>query len=451
MIHRFTVAGRRFVLDVFSGSLHEVDDLAWELVEPFCAGDEAALARASASHDPPAVASVLAELTALREQGLVDAPCPVPDGFEPEPGGFKAMCLHLAHDCDLACGYCFAEGGPFGSDRGLMSEQTARRAIDFLLEHGSDRRHFDVDFFGGEPTLNFEVLRRTVAYAEECGTQKGATFRFTVTTNAFGLTREMQEYLNDKGIAVVLSLDGRPEVHNRLRKTRSGQSTHQVILENSRSMVKSRQGQNYYVRGTFTRHNLDFTNDARYLVEQGFNIISLEPVVAEGHFRHALQDAELPAILAEYDRLAEFCAERAEAGAPFTFFHFALEPAAGPCVTKRITGCGAGWEYLVVTPAGELFPCHQFVGRSKYRLGTLETGIERPDLTEQLRLTHARSKPTCRECWAQFYCGGGCHANADLFNGTVSEPYALGCEMQKRRIELALYLQARRGELVAES
>ncbi|MGE5554210.1 MAG: thioether cross-link-forming SCIFF peptide maturase [Betaproteobacteria bacterium] len=441
-IHLFAVNGRGYALDVNRGALHALDEAAFALL----GREEVQRALASGSAGPPARLTpaeqeAWGELTSLVRQGMLYSPLTARSDAPTASPSLKALCLHVAHDCNLRCAYCFAEKGGFGGERGLMSAEVGRRAIDFLISRSGRRRKLALDFFGGEPLLNFEVVKELIAYARSRGEEAGKEFAFTLTTNGLALSGEVLEYLAASDLNVVLSLDGRPEVHDRWRSRPGGGGSHAAVLANCRAFVARRGGANYYVRGTFTAQNLDFSADVEYLLQAGFRSLSLEPVVAtEGEW--ALTEADLPRLCAEYERLAELYLAEHRAGRPFTFYHFNLALFDAPCLARRLSGCGAGREYLAVTPSGDLYPCHQFVGREGFRMGDAFSGELDPRLTERFRLANVLAKPVCRECWARFHCSGGCHANAHLFTGTLEQPYALGCALQKKRIECALAVQA---------
>ncbi len=453
-LHRFTVNDCRLALDVPSGSLVELDAVAWEALDLYGEVDrEEAVRRLSPRFGEAEAARAWDELARCEAEGLFFSAPPAvlrSGSGAPEPveaaGGIPAvlhsLCLNLAHDCNLRCGYCFAGQGAFGGGRGLMSPEVARRAIDFLLRSSGRRRQVEVDFFGGEPLLNQRALRETIEYAEARGREAGKAFRFTLTTNATLLDDETLEYLNQKRVSLVLSLDGRPEVNDRMRPGPGGRGSYDRVLPRIRRAVESRGGRDYYVRGTYTRHNLDFATDVLHLVDQGFQEVSVEPVVGTPSDGYALRQTDLPAVMAEYERLARTYVQRWQDGRPFSFFHFNIDVEQGPCLARRVTGCGAGTEYLAVTPEGELYPCHQFVGRREFMMGNADEGVTRPDLARLFRETTIHQKPLCGDCWARFYCGGGCHANAHLSNGDLRLPYAIGCAVQKKRIECALYIQA---------
>ncbi|MGE5509085.1 MAG: thioether cross-link-forming SCIFF peptide maturase [Chitinophagales bacterium] len=449
LVHTFSVNDRRFALDVNSGALHALDAVAFALLQR----EEVrqALSRPLVGAEPAGLGAeereTFAELAELVRQGtLFSAMPPLPDS-PAAPPALKALCLHLAHDCNLRCAYCFAQEGGFGGERGLMPAEVGRRALDLLISGSGRRRKLAVDFFGGEPLLNLGVVRELADYARTRAAAAGKEVTFTLTTNALALTGEALDYLAASDFNVVLSLDGRPEVHDRLRRRPGGAGSHAAVLANCRSFVERRGGTNYYLRGTFTHHNLDFCADVEYLLQAGFRSLSLEPVVAaEGPW--ALQEEDLPALLAEYDKLAALYLAEHRAGRPFTFYHFNLALFDAPCLPRRLTGCGAGYEYLAVTPSGDLYPCHQFVGREGFKLGDVFTGQIDQARAAEFRQANVLAKPACRRCWARFHCSGGCQANAHLFSGNLYEPYALGCALQKKRIECALAVQ---GELALDA
>jgi uncharacterized protein len=441
-IHRFIQNGMHIVLDVNSGAVHVVDKPAYEALAVWDGQNDAAvLAALGGAYGETAVAEVLAELHALMDQGLLfSPPVEVPAALGEAPL-VKSLCLHVAHDCNLRCRYCFAGTGDFGHDRGLMPPAVAERAVDFIIAGSGRRRHCEMDFFGGEPLLNMDTVRRTVAYVRRREAETGKVFKLTLTTNAVLLDEPTMEFLNAENIQLVLSLDGRREVHDRMRPYADGSGSWDDVAARARRAVDSRGGRNYYLRGTYTAHNLDFAADVLAMADLGFTELSVEPVIGKDG-DYALREEHLPALCAQYDALAAEYLARRRAGRPFEFFHFNLNLDNGPCVFKRLAGCGAGHEYFAVTPAGDLYPCHQFVGRDEYLVGNIFDGINKPDMVNKFRQTHALAKPACRGCWARFHCSGGCHANAQLFGGDLAVPYELGCELQKKRLECALMIQA---------
>lgn len=424
--HLFSLFGHHFLLDVPTSALLALDE-------------EAHRALSQPGQASPAVE---AEIAALKERGLLQ-PDPVRRHGKPEgsPRWLKALCLHVAHDCNLRCAYCFATGGSFGGARGIMPSATGRAAIDFLLAGSGPVTQLEVDFFGGEPLLAMETVRAAVAHGRERAVAFGKRINFTLTTNAVALDPPTLDFLDREGISLVLSLDGRPEVHDRFRPGPDGRGSYARVVPRILEAVAARGSTNYYVRGTFTRFNLDFAEDVRHLLALGLNRLSLEPVVALAEEEYALREGDLPWVEAEYERLAGLFLERAQSGQPFTFFHFAVDLDHGPCLGKRLLGCGAGRRYLAVTPDGQLYPCHQFVGRPQYLLGDLERGIVRDDLVSEFAGADIFGKKGCLECWARYFCGGGCHANAVLRHGTIAEPDETGCRLLRKRLECALAMQ----------
>lgn len=441
-VHLFQVLGEGLALDVSSGSLHWVDEAARVAIAGYGLGREAALEGTGRALDPAELAEAWGEVEGLVHSGLLfgpEPPHPAVDDSRP----LKALCLNIAHDCDLACTYCFAGRGAFGGPRGLMSPQIARAAIAFLATSSGPVSSLEVDFFGGEPLLNLEVIHDTVACARTFVASTGKSFRFTITTNGTRLTPDVINILCDQDFGVVLSLDGREAVHDRHRRDRAGAGSYHRVAGPMREVARRRPPHTCYVRGTYTRDNLDFSRDVKHLVEMGFPSVSLEPVVASTGEGHALRWEDLVVIEEEYERLAAMYVQEAKAGRGFRFFHFELDVEAGPCLPKRVMGCGAGVDYLAVSPDGGLYPCHQLLGDPGFLLGHVERGIQRPDLVARFARCTALTKPACRDCWARYHCGGGCHASAYLVNRDIQRPYELGCALQKKRLECALYVQAK--------
>ena len=440
-IHKFIVNGEYILLDVKSGSVHVLDQVAYRILDVFDgANDAAIIAEFAAEFGETAVRETLEELHELMTAGqLFSADAEIPTVFAAKPI-VKSLCLHIAHDCNLRCGYCFASTGSFGHDRGLMSPEVACRAVDFLLEHGGSRKHAEIDFFGGEPLLNMATVRAAVAHIRKREAETGKIFNLTLTTNAVLLNQENLDFLNQENIQLILSIDGRREVHDRMRPFAGGAGSYDKVLANMHKAVDSRQGANYYARGTYTAYNLDFAADVLALADEGFGRLSVEPVVAKDA-PYGLCEEQLPELFAQYDLLAAEYLRRHREGNGFDFFHFNVDLENGPCLTKRLSGCGAGHEYYAVTPEGDLYPCHQFVGRDDFKVGTVFAGIDQPDLCDEFRQAHVLTKPECRRCWARFYCSGGCHANAEAFHGSIHQPYELGCELQKKRLECAIAVQ----------
>jgi uncharacterized protein len=437
------------VLDVNSGAVHLAGEAAYralaffETADDAVSGAAAAFAALAADFPETELAEAITEIKALIEEGsLFSGETAIADEAIDRRGAvIKALCLHVAHDCNMSCRYCFADEGAFAGDRALLSAETGKRAIDFLLARSGGRRNLEIDFFGGEPLLNFPVVRELVAYGRARERDFGKHIRFTITTNGLLLDDEKGAFCNAHMDNVILSLDGRPEVNDAMRRTAGGGSAYDLILRNYKRFVRNRAG-SYYIRGTFTRHNLDFSEDVRHLADLGFRNISAEPVVAGEEHDFALREADIPRILAEYDRLAALCLSRARSGADISFFHFNMDLEQGPCVFKRIAGCGAGTEYAAVSPEGDLYPCHRFVGNPDFRMGNLRDEVFENPFYERFNRAHLQNKPECRACWAKFYCGGGCHANALLANGDILKPYAIGCALERKRAECAIGIRA---------
>lgn len=444
MVHLFVLHDLKLALDVESGALHILDEpafLALKLLKEN-AGPREVQAALQKEFGPQTAAETWSEIEELKAKGLLFS--------EKRPlalatdGVIKALCVHLAHECNLRCKYCFASQGHYGGARGLMPLETACAAVDFLLESSQNRRHCEIDFFGGEPLLNFPVLKETIAYGREKAARMGKVLKFTVTTNAFALSPEMIRFLNEEEISVVLSLDGRREVHDAMRVQPDGSGSWQEVLRNCKAVVAGRNHNNYYLRGTYTRHNLDFTEDVREMYRQGFRLLSLEPVVLPPTAGEALREEDLPVLFAEYEKLARQIWEWEKGGERVFFFHFELDLQQGPCAKKRALGCGAGSSYLAVTPDGKLYPCHQFAGEDSFCVGDVFAGIQRKEILQRFQSVDSTEKEACRNCFARFFCGGGCHAAAWFQNGDLHSPYDFGCQLHRKRVECGLYLQAKR-------
>lgn len=464
VIHQYCSNGYDIVLDVNSGSVHVVDELAYRVIpvvekllqqkkyEEASEQEqltEDTLAALSAQGQEPATKEELAdtvkELLELRNAGMLFTE----DIYEKYIGEFKnrqtvvkALCLHIAHDCNLACRYCFAEEGEYHGRRALMSFEVGKKALDFLVANSGNRVNLEVDFFGGEPLMNWQVVKELVQYGRSLEEPHHKKFRFTLTTNGVLLDDEVLEFVNREMANVVLSIDGRKEVHDRMRPHRGGQGSYDEVVPKYQRVAESREQMNYYVRGTFTHHNLDFAEDVMHLADLGFEQISVEPVVAADTEEYALREEDVPKILEEYDRLAVEYIKRKKEGKGFNFFHYMIDLEGGPCVAKRLSGCGSGTEYLAVTPWGDFYPCHQFVGQEDFLMGNVEEGIVRPDIREHFKGCNVYAKPQCRDCFAKFYCSGGCAANAYNFTGDINGSYELGCVLQRKRIECAIMIKA---------
>ncbi len=355
----------------------------------------------------------------------------------------KALCLHIAHDCNLGCKYCFAEEGEYHGRRALMSFEVGKKALDFLVANSGNRHNLEVDFFGGEPLMNWEVVKQLVEYGRSLEEPNNKRFRFTITTNGVLLNDEIIDFCNREMSNVVMSLDGRKEVNDYMRPTSNGHgSSYEITVPKFQKFAKSRAGKDYYVRGTFTRNNLDFSEDVKHFADLGFDQMSIEPVVGAEDEPYAIRKEDLPKIMEEYDKLAVEYIKRKKEGRGFNFFHFMIDLNQGPCVAKRLSGCGSGTEYLAVTPWGDFYPCHQFVGQEDFLMGNVDTGITRTDIRDEFKLCNVYAKEKCRDCFARFYCSGGCAANSYNFHGTITDAYEIGCEMQKKRIECAIMIKA---------
>lgn len=439
------------MLDINSGSVHSVDDVAYDMIDlyPEYPREKIIADLLGKYRGRPDVNEAELRECYSDIQSLIDAKkLYSPDEFEelaalpgPRPGTVKALCLHVAHTCNLGCEYCFAGQGRYRGEREVMSFETGRAAIDFLVEHSGRRRNLEVDFFGGEPLMCWETVKRIVAYARGRERECGKNFRFTLTTNGLLIDDEVIEFCNREMHNVVLSLDGRREVNDRFRRTLSGQGSYDIILPKFKRFVKARGDRSYYIRGTYTHLNTDFTEDILHMADLGFDQLSMEPVVCPPSEPYALTEDDLPVLLEQYERLASIMLERKRQGRGFTFYHYIIDIEHGPCVHKRISGCGSGTEYLAVTPSGELYPCHQFVGHPQFRLGSLGEGLTNTELQARFGSCNIYTRPECRECWARFYCAGGCAANAYHATGRIDGIYEYGCRLLKKRIECAVMLK----------
>lgn len=451
MIHRYKLNGFNIVLDVFSGSVHVVDDLAYDVIGMYADNNKddivtALLEKYSGSSEinEAEIRDCLDDVEELKNEGklfAVDDYADLAFDFKARNTVVKALCLHVAHTCNLNCEYCFASQGKYHGERALMSFEVAKQAIDFLIENSGSRKNLEVDFFGGEPLMNFETVKEITAYCRSIEKEKGKNFRFTLTTNGVLLDDEVIDFANRECHNVVLSLDGRKEVHDRLRKTVNGKGSYDLIVPKFQHFVKRRGNKSYYIRGTFTHNNTDFTNDIFHLADLGFTELSMEPVVCPPDDPYALTDDDLPVLFGQYEILAKDMLRREAEGKPITFYHYMLDLNAGPCIYKRISGCGSGTEYMAVTPWGDLYPCHQFVGNPDYLLGNVYDGVTNPAVQNEFKLCNAYARPDCKDCWAKLYCSGGCAANAYHATGSVTGTYRYGCELFKKRIECAIMLK----------
>ena len=448
MVHQYKLNGYNIVLDTASGSVHAVDEVAYDIIEMYktSTAEEIteAITKKYADVSTADVLECLEDIATLEEAGKLyskDEYEELACNYKNNSKVIKALCLHVAHTCNLNCSYCFASQGKYQGDRAIMSFEVGKRAFDFLIENSGTRRNLEVDFFGGEPLMNWEVVKQLVAYARSIEKQYNKNFRFTLTTNGLLIDDEVIDFLNKEMSNVVLSLDGRRDVHDLFRKDYAGNGSYDRIVPKFKQLVEARGGKDYYVRGTFTHNNVDFTNDILHMADLGFTELSMEPVVCAPSDPCALTAEDMPKIFEQYEILAKEMLKRKKEGRPFTFYHYMLDLKNGPCIYKRITGCGSGTEYMAVTPWGELFPCHQFVGDPKYSLGNIYDGITNTEIQDEFRSCNAYARPECADCWARLYCSGGCAANAYHATGSINGVYEYGCELFKKRIECAVMMQ----------
>ena len=451
MVHQYKNNGYNIVLDVNSGAIHVVDDVTYDVIELFEDNSAKEIIEKLVDRYPQTeIEEAIQEVNELKDneelftedtykERIID--------FKKRQTVVKALCLHIAHDCNLACRYCFAEEGEYHGRRALMSFEVGKKALDFLVANSGSRVNLEVDFFGGEPTMNWQVVKDLVNYGRSIEKEHNKKFRFTLTTNGVLLNDEIMEFANKEMANIVLSMDGRKEVNDRMRPFRGGQGSYDVIVPKFRKVAESRGQMNYYVRGTFTHNNLDFSNDVLHLADLGFKQISVEPVVASPEEEYAFREEDLPKLMEEYDKLAKEIVERRKAGNGFNFFHFMIDLEGGPCVAKRLSGCGSGTEYLAVTPWGDFYPCHQFVGNEDFLLGNVDEGILRTDICDNFKECNVYAKEKCKKCFAKFYCSGGCAANAYNFTGSINDVYEVGCKLQQKRVECAIMIKAALADL----
>ena len=489
MVHQFRNNGYKIVLDVESGSIHLVDDMAYEAIACLNQELDEVLGRCKVKNEAlegferkvlgilrekladryseVQLLEVAKEIGELVESGQLFTPelaglfgfsytdesdsrasenherlqVSMMNGVDNHQSVVKALCLHIAHDCNLACKYCFAHEGEYHGKREWMSIEVGKKALDFLIANSGNRRNLEVDFFGGEPLMNWQVVKEIVAYGREKEKFHNKNFRFTLTTNGVLLDDEMMDFVNKEMENVVLSLDGRREINDMMRPTRGGKGSYDRVVPKFQEFVKKRRDKEYFIRGTFTRNNLDFIEDIKHLARLGFDKISIEPVVAQENNDYAIREEDLPQIFNQYNQLAKEMAKRQGTKDEFTFFHFLLDLEGGPCVAKRVSGCGAGAEYMAVTPMGDLYPCHQFVGQEKFLLGNIDEGIIKPEISAQFNQCNVYTKEECRKCFAKYYCSGGCMANSYDFRGDINQVYEIGCEMERKRVECGIMLK----------
>ena len=455
MIHQYKLGGYNIVLDVCSGSVHVVDEVAYDIIALFEGKsredillnmEEKYAARSDISQED--IAECYAQVEALKDAGKLFAP----DNFElmagklkqKTAGVVKALCLHVAHTCNLNCSYCFASQGKYHGDRAVMSYEVGKQALDFLIANSGTRRNLEVDFFGGEPLMNFQVVKDLVAYARSIEKEKGKNFRFTLTTNGVLVDDEVIEWANRECSNVVLSLDGRKEIHDRFRVDYAGNGSWEKIVPKFQKFVEARGGKEYYMRGTFTHANPDFLKDIQTMLDLGFNELSMEPVVCAAGDPSGLTEEDMTIVMDQYEKLAELMLERDKKGEPFTFYHYMIDLSGGPCIYKRISGCGSGTEYMAVTPWGDLYPCHQFVGEERFKLGDIWEGVTNTEIQDEFAACNVYAHPECRDCWARLYCSGGCAANAYHATGSVTCVYEDGCKLFRKRMECAIMVAVAR-------
>ncbi len=448
MIHQYKLGGYNIVLDVCSGAVHVVDEVAYDIIAMFEENTRETVLGAMQEKYPKITQTELAEcyaqVAALQESGKLFSP----DTFETVAGTLKektagvvkALCLHIAHTCNLNCSYCFASQGKYHGERAIMSYEVGKQALDFLMEHSGTRRNLEVDFFGGEPLMNFQVVKDLVAYARSIEKEKNKNFRFTLTTNGVLVDDDVIAWANQECSNVVLSLDGRKEIHDHFRVDYAGNGSWEKIVPKFQKFVEARGGKDYYMRGTFTHANPDFLKDIQQMLDLGFTELSMEPVVCAAGDPSELTEEDMPIVMEQYEKLAELMLERDKQGKPFTFYHYMIDLTGGPCIYKRISGCGSGTEYMAVTPWGDLYPCHQFVGEERFKLGNIWDGVTNPEVQSEFAACNVYAHPECRDCWARLYCSGGCAANAYHATGSITGVYEYGCKLFRKRMECAVML-----------
>lgn len=451
MIHQYKMGGYNIVLDPNSGSVHSVDEVAYDIIGMYESHTPEEITKEIVDRygekegvTPEDVAEVLEDIETLKKEGKLfseDTYQNLAIDFKNRPTVIKAMCLHIAHDCNLACKYCFAGEGEYCGDRSLMSFEVGKQAFDFLIANSGTRKNLEVDFFGGEPLMNFEVVKQLVAYAREQEKIHNKNFRFTLTTNGVLLDEEVMDFANKEMYNVVLSLDGRKETNDRMRVSRNGKGSYDLIVPKFKEMVKRRGDKEYYIRGTYTHYNTDFTEDILHMADLGFTKLAMEPVVASPDAPYALKEEDLPILFDQYEKLAAEMVRREKNGKGFTFFHYMIDLEGGPCIAKRIAGCGVGTEYVAVTPWGDLYPCHQFVGDENYLLGNVFDGITNEEVRSRFKMCNIYTRPQCNDCFARLYCSGGCSANAYHATGSIEGIYELGCKLHRKRVECAIMMK----------
>jgi len=443
-IHKFYLNDRYIVLDIYSGAVHVVDNIVYDVLDYYNSNTlDEIVDLLKDKYDRDSIIESYKEIEELEREGLLFSEEVDTSEIKYNQGNIvKALCLHVSHDCNLRCKYCFASQGDFKGERSLMSLEVGKRALEFLIKNSGNRRNLEVDFFGGEPLMNFDVVKELVYYGRELEKNNNKHFRFTITTNGVLLDDDKIDFINEHMDNVVLSLDGRKSVNDNMRKTVNDQGSYDIITSKFKALIDRRKDKDYYVRGTFTSYNLDFSQDALHLYNEGFKKISIEPVVTSPDVDYALREEHIEDILNVYEKFSKDYIEIKKMDKEFLFFHFMIDLNQGPCLAKRSIGCGAGSEYMAVTPTGELYPCHQFVGNEKFKLGDVFNGVNKVDIRDEFKKANVYNKSECNNCWAKFYCSGGCHANNYNMNNDIMKPYIVGCEMEKKRIECAISILA---------
>ncbi|MDW7668578.1 MAG: thioether cross-link-forming SCIFF peptide maturase [Bacillota bacterium] len=440
MIHFFEILNKKYIIDVNSGIVHEVDVLVYDIIKEDAYKKREKLNTIYDKYSKQLVDECIVELSNLEEKNLLyTEDKSITPKIEPT---LKSMCLNIAHDCNLLCEYCFASKGDFGGNKELMSFQTGKKALDYLVENSHGRKNLEVDFFGGEPLMNFQVVKDLVEYGRKIEKENSKNFRFTITTNGMLLDEENMDYINKNFQNVVLSLDGRKEINDKMRLDKANKGTYDKIVPKFKNLVEERKGKDYFIRGTFTRENLDFTEDVKIIRNLGFDIISMEPVVTDEKNEFSINKEHVENVKKEYEKLCKYYIDKKNEGQGFNFFHFEIDLEGGPCIYKKISGCGAGNEYIAVAPSGNIYPCHQFVGEEDFIIGNVKEGITDKEIPNAMYNSNITTKEKCKDCWAKYFCGGGCHANAYNFNNSFMEPYEVGCELEKKRIECAIRIKS---------
>lgn len=443
-IHKFYLNDKYIVLDVNSGGVHVIDKIIYDILDLYEEYDkDQIILNLKNTYNEETLTEAYEEIGQLVKDGILfSEESDISSLAYNQDNIVKAMCLHVAHDCNLKCNYCFASQGNFKGQRNMMDLETGKKALEFLAKNSGKRRNLEVDFFGGEPLMNFDIVKELVAYGRELDRTYNKNFRFTITTNGLLLDEDKMDFINEHMDNVVLSLDGRKEINDNMRQTINGNGSYDIILPKFKEMVEKRGDKDYFIRGTFTNKNIDFSNDIMDYYNNGFKKVSMEPVVTPEEMDYALREEHLDGVLKEYEKFSKEYIDIKKKDKDFYFFHYMIDLSQGPCIIKRAVGCGAGSEYLAITPEGDLYPCHQFVGEKEFLLGNIDEGIVNTSLRDKFKNANVYNSPECRSCWARFYCSGGCHANAHYANGNFSEPYRLGCEMEKKRIECSISILA---------